>query len=265
MPILTSPKISVIIPAYNEEKYIERTLESIKKQNFSEYEVIVVANGCTDKTEEKVKKYQNNQNKNLRLLSLPKANVSVARNAGALNAQGALLVFLDADTSLTADALQMISEGFTEKHAVATTLALPQEKKIKYQLTQWFKNINHYSKIYKGCSGVLICRKKEFHAVGGYNPQLSVKEHRKLTLKLLEVGKYCCIPTYATTSMRRFEQWGVLKVSKFWITQWAKDTFNENKKPRGFLMFVGKFIFPLQGEGIQTRQTIESTVYDKVR
>ena len=234
MPLLTSPKISVIIPAHNEEKYIEKTLESVKKQNFSEYEVIVVANGCTDNTEEKVKKYQN---KTLRLLSLPKANVSVARNAGALNAQGELLVFLDADTTLTADALQTISQCFKEKHAVATTLALPQEKKIKYQVTQWFKNINHYSKIYKGCSGVLICRKKDFHTVGGYNPQLSVKEHRKLTLKLLEGGKYCCIPTYATTSMRRFEQWGISKVSWFWITQWAKDTFNG----------------------------VESTVYEKVR
>ena len=58
MPLLTHPKISVIIPAHNEEKYIEKTLESLTKQDFADFETIVVANGCTDKTEEKVKKHQ---------------------------------------------------------------------------------------------------------------------------------------------------------------------------------------------------------------
>ena len=223
MPLLTHPKISVIIPAHNEEKYIEKTLESLTKQDFADFETIVVANGCTDKTEEKVKKHQNI---NLRLLSLPKANASVARNAGALNAQGELLVFLDADTSLAGDALQIIHQRFADKHAVATTLVLPEENKIKYQLALWFKNANLYSKIYKGSSGVLICRKKDFHTVGGYNPQLSVREHRKLILKLLEKGKYACLPTYAITSMRRFQQWGITQVAWFWMVQWTKDTFN---------------------------------------
>ncbi|MBI2666450.1 glycosyltransferase [Candidatus Woesearchaeota archaeon] len=250
MSLLTQPKISVIIPAHNEEKYIEKTLESISKQTFSEVETIVVANGCTDKTEEivkeKVKEYQQekkNQQKNVRLLSLPKANVSVARNAGALNAQGELLVFLDADTSLEANGLETIHQQFAEKHAVATTLSLPEEKKITYRLALWFKNANLYSKIYKGCSGAFICRKKDFHSVGGYNPQLSVREHRKLTLKLLDKGKYTCIPTYATTSMRRFQQWGISKVAWFWVAQWAKDTFNGN----------------------ENKKNIENTVYEKVR
>ena len=49
--------ISVIIPAYNEEKYIEKTLKSIKKQNFKHYETIVVCNGCTDNTKDIAKRY----------------------------------------------------------------------------------------------------------------------------------------------------------------------------------------------------------------
>ena len=42
--------ISIIIPAYNEEKYLKKTIESISEQTYKDYEIIVVANGCTDNT-----------------------------------------------------------------------------------------------------------------------------------------------------------------------------------------------------------------------
>ena len=51
------PKISIIIPAHNEENYIKKTLHSIKQQTYQNYEAIVVSNGCTDKTEEIVNKF----------------------------------------------------------------------------------------------------------------------------------------------------------------------------------------------------------------
>ena len=44
--------ISVIIPAHNEEKYLRQTLEALEKQNYGWFEVVVVANGCTDNTAE---------------------------------------------------------------------------------------------------------------------------------------------------------------------------------------------------------------------
>ena len=78
------PLFSIIIPAHNEEKYLQKTIDSIIKQEMHDYEIIIVTNGCTDKTEEIAKK---NIGNNIRILSLPKANVCVARNAGALNAQ----------------------------------------------------------------------------------------------------------------------------------------------------------------------------------
>ena len=108
-----NPTISVIIPAHNEENYIKKTLHSLKNQTYQNYEAIVVANGCTDNTEQIVNKRVNER---LRLLSLPKANVSVARNAGALNAQGSILLFLDADTTLANNALKQIKEQFTENY-----------------------------------------------------------------------------------------------------------------------------------------------------
>lgn len=214
------PYFSIIIPAHNEEKYLEKTIRSIKKQSFKDYEAIIVTNGCTDKTEEIAKKHEG---KKIRLLSLPKPNVSVARNAGALNAEGEILVFLDADTQLASDSLEKIKEEFREEHAVATTAAQPDLPSFSYTVALGFKNLYNHLGIYQGCSGALICRKKDFQQVEGYNPEIMVKEHHKLTLQLADIGEYTCINTAVTTSMRRYQQWGLAKSAAFWIKQWLKD------------------------------------------
>ena len=214
------PDISIIIPAYNEAKYIRETLHSIKNQTYQNYEIIVVANGCTDATEEILKKRENDR---VRHLSLPKANVSVARNAGALNAKGNLLLFLDADTKLAPDSLHTIKQQFTDQYAVATTKVLPDSDQLKYKLAMMLKNVYNSTRLYQGCSGALICRKDAFQKVNGYPPDLVVREHRKLIIELKKQGKYGCMDTYVTTSMRRFQQWGLGKTVAFWTRQWVKD------------------------------------------
>lgn len=221
------PQISIIIPAYNEEKYIRKTLRSLKLQTNQNYEAIVVANGCTDKTEEIVKKRATEK---LRLLSLPQANVSVARNAGALNAQGKILLFLDADTILEKDSLQKIYQQFTEEFSVATTKVNPDENKLKFKAAMLFKNFYHCTNLYQGCSGALICRKEDFHQVNGYDPEIIVKEHRKLIIKLKKLNQFTCLDMHVTTSMRRFQQWGVLKLTHFWVSQWFKNYVGDLKK-----------------------------------
>jgi glycosyltransferase involved in cell wall biosynthesis len=212
------PYFSVIIPAHNEENYIYKTLHSLNEQTDQNFEVIVVANGCTDQTEKIVKKIENEK---LRLLSLSQAHVSLARNHGAKGATGDLLVFLDADTTLEKDSLEKIKKQFKDNHAIATTLAKPDENKFSYHLSQKFKNLYNYTGLYRGCSGVLICRNDQFNQVKGY-PMLKLAEHRKLTLKLLKFGKYSCVNTYATTSMRRYQQWGLGKTIFVHSYHWIK-------------------------------------------
>jgi glycosyltransferase involved in cell wall biosynthesis len=191
----------------------------LKQQTNQDYEVIVVTNGCTDTTEETVKK---RLGKNLRHFSMPKANVSRARNHGASKANGDILLFLDADTTLAKDSLQVIKKEFTSQYSVGTTKVLPDDTAVKFRIAMAFKNVHNRTGFYKGCSGALICRKESFDKVYGYNPEISVKEHKQLTHKLLTKGKYICVNAYATTSMRRLSQWGLLKSSSFWIQQWVK-------------------------------------------
>ncbi len=215
-----APHISIIIPAHNEENYIRQTLHSIKNQTYQDFEVIVVTNGCTDKTEEILKKRENERVKHF---SLPTANVSRARNHGASKAEGELLLFLDADTLLVHDALQKMNEEFSPEYTVATTSVVPDDPTLPFILAMRFKSFNLKSGLYKGCSGALLCRHTDFDALNGYDSELVVREHRKLILKLLERGKYKCIDTSVTTSMRRLKNWGLAKVSYFWLQQFIKD------------------------------------------
>ena len=219
------PDISIIIPAHNEENYIRKTLHSIKNQTYQNFEIIVVANGCTDKTEEIVRKRSNDK---LKLFSMSQAHVSRARNYGADKAEGNFLLFLDADTSLDVNSLKKINQNFTEKHSVATTLVNPDNKKFKFLMN--LKNFHNKTGLYKGCSGVLICKKEDFEEVNGYNPEIVVKEHRKLTKKLLRKGKYLCVNTVVTTSMRRYDHWGLIKSGSFWAKQLFKDKFGDLTK-----------------------------------
>jgi glycosyltransferase involved in cell wall biosynthesis len=221
-----NPKISIIIPANNEEDYIAKTLHSIKTQSYQDYEAIVVSNGCTDKTEEIVNKKVNEK---LKHFSISEANVSIARNFGAKQANGAILLFLDADTHLDQNVLHKINADFTNKYSVATTKVRADENKAKYNFAMWFKNSYHRANIYQGCSGALICRKEDFDKVGGY-PEIVVKEHRKLIIDLKRnSGKFKCLNTHVTTSMRRFKQWGLTKSTFFWVKQWAKNYVSDLK------------------------------------
>lgn len=219
------PLISIIIPAHNEEKYLEKTLQSLRQQNFLNYETIVVCNGCTDQTKEIAQKYLNQSTK---IISLDESNVSLARNFGAKQAKGEILLFLDADTLLEPTTLQIVSQNFAEEYSVATTRIKPDTPKLKYSLAMSFKNFYNRTHIYQGCSGALVCRKRDFNVVGGY-PNLDIKEHRKLTIQLKKLGKYKVINTAVISSMRRFEQWGLTKATFFWLKEWCKNYLSDLK------------------------------------
>lgn len=90
---------SVIIPAYNSEKTIVRTLDSVFNQNYASLEVIVVNDGSTDNTEQVVKSYSDK----IIYIAQKNSGVSVARNTGFQHSSGDFIQYLDADDLLTED------------------------------------------------------------------------------------------------------------------------------------------------------------------
>jgi glycosyltransferase involved in cell wall biosynthesis len=88
------PIVSVIIPSYNCEAYIEETVRSVLNQTYKRVEIIVVDDGSTDRTCDLVKKLRSPQ---VRLLKQKNAGVCAARNAGFMAAHGDFICFLDHD------------------------------------------------------------------------------------------------------------------------------------------------------------------------
>lgn len=103
---IQSLKLSIIIPVYNIEAYIGQCLESVFAQELSNYEVICVNDGSTDKSQSIIESYAS-KHSNLHYIIQPNGGLSDARNTGIANAHGDYIFFLDGDDTLaTTNALQ---------------------------------------------------------------------------------------------------------------------------------------------------------------
>jgi len=86
------PLVSVIIPAYNAEKFLEEAINSVLNQTYPNMEIIVIDDGSTDNTKSKVLSF-----KNIRYIYQKHSGIAEARNRGIENAEGEYIAFLDAD------------------------------------------------------------------------------------------------------------------------------------------------------------------------
>lgn len=88
--------ISIIIPVYNTEKYIERCLQSVLAQTYQQFEIIIVDDGSTDGSIEICKKYAFKTSQ-IKIIQIKNSGLSVARNVGIRNASGDYICFVDSD------------------------------------------------------------------------------------------------------------------------------------------------------------------------
>lgn len=105
--------ISVVIPAYNEEKYIPATLESVKKLTRQPDEIIVIDGGSTDRTKEIAQQH------GARVITVPHRGIGFARQKGLEAASGDIIAFTDSDTIVPTDWLTKIEETLSRKGVVA--------------------------------------------------------------------------------------------------------------------------------------------------
>ena len=97
------PKVSVIIPTYNSSTTIGETLQSVFRQTYSDFEILLINDGSTDNLMEALKGFQDSR---LHILHYENGGPSVARNRGIDRASGTYLIFLDADDLWTSDKLE---------------------------------------------------------------------------------------------------------------------------------------------------------------
>ena len=107
-------KISVIIPVYNSEKTIERLLNSVISQTYKNYEVIIINDGSTDKTESIISRYNSS---NIKIISKVNEGVGIARKIGFENATGDLVFFCDSDDYIPENNIfEKINEKFIKNN-----------------------------------------------------------------------------------------------------------------------------------------------------
>ncbi|MCT7982836.1 glycosyltransferase [Laspinema sp. A4] len=97
------PTISVIIPAYNAEKTIQETIESVLKQTFQDFELIIINDGSTDATLEIISSIKDSR---IQVFSFPNSGAQKSRNRGIEQAVGEYVAFIDADDLWTPDKLE---------------------------------------------------------------------------------------------------------------------------------------------------------------
>lgn len=124
-----TPKVSVIIPVYNVEKYLPQCLDSVVKQTLKEIEIICVDDGSTDNSLEILKEYAAKDNR-ITVIAQKNLHAGVARNAGLAIAKGEYLSFLDSDDFFE---LNMLEETYNIAEKEKTEIVFYQYKKYNNQ------------------------------------------------------------------------------------------------------------------------------------
>lgn len=191
--------ISVIIPLYNKERIIERSLHSVLSQNYDDFEVIVVNDGSTDESAEIVKSINDSR---ITLIEQENGGPSKARNTGVRNAKGGWILFLDADDELLSGALKqfgLLADNFSHVDIIECKSIIRSSKDIffsneilegfsKNPLKDWY-----FRKIGPGSNHSLF--KKSIVEKYPYNENLRRYEDGELLFRMLETAK-----VYSTNS-----------------------------------------------------------------
>lgn len=203
-------KISIIIPARNEEAFLPQCLEAINAAKSlipNEVEIIIVLNRCEDRTEEIAK------DAGAILVYEDAKNLSVIRNAGARAASGAIIMTIDADSIMSRNMLSRVAAELSNPRVVGGgVLMIPSRFSLGIILTGLcILPIAIYHRI---SGGVFFARKEDFDRLGGFDESLSSVEDIDFAKRLRQLGKDSnrkfrnIFRSYITTSTRKFDRLG---------------------------------------------------------
>ena len=204
------PEISVIIPVLNEERYLERTLQSIADQNTTiPYEVVVADNGSTDESLRIA-----GQHADL-IVHCEKKGTGACRHCGAEHANGRYLAFIDADTILPDCYLEWMHDRFADTDLVAFAAAFrfskvePQSVKLAEKITNRYL-IMRDKILEPTLPGFNTCvRKDTYFEIGGFrNVPLEDIDFSRRVSKAGKIRYFSEVTVI--TSPRRLEKMGLL-------------------------------------------------------
>lgn len=206
------PRFSVVIPAYNEAALLPRLLDSLERAREryavpDAVEIIVADNQSTDATAAIAAA------RGCRVATIDKRVIAAARNGGAALAQGEILAFIDADSSVHPQTFAAIDQALASGRCVAGATGVTMERwSAGIALTYacmlpsiWLTGMD---------TGVVFCRRADFAAVGGYDESRLLAEDVMFLLSLRRLGRgrgqklVRARGAKAITSTRKFDEFG---------------------------------------------------------
>ena len=211
--------ISIIIPAYNEEKYLPETLNSLNRakqylcdRGAKTTEIIVIDNSSTDQTTNIA------QALGATVISELIRNIAKARNTGARIAKGNIFVFIDADTIVPETLLWRISQAISDGKCIGGAVDTGY-RPIRFLLRIYLRIWRLLGKLAGMAQGATqFCRRDVFLSLGGYDETIYMGEDVDFYWRLRKAAKdqelhICFInDLQVVPSCRRFDQW------PFWRT-----------------------------------------------
>ncbi|MBN1693695.1 MAG: glycosyltransferase [Dehalococcoidales bacterium] len=191
-----APPLTVLIPAYNEEKVIGRTIESILEASYPDKEIIVIDDGSKDHTYQIVLGYSH---RGVKVVHRPNGGKATALNHGLLFSRGEIIVIVDADSQITKNTLVELVKPFRDPSvaAVAGNIKVLNRRNFltNCQALEYIASINIYRRALDVFGSVTVVpgalgayRREVMQGGGSYDPDTLVEDF-DVTIKALKSGQ----------------------------------------------------------------------------
>jgi len=204
--------ISVIIPVFNAEKTIKKTIESALGQEYKNFELIAVNDGSTDSTQQILEKF----GKKIKIIRQKNQGISSARNNGAKKAEGEIIAFLDSDVVVEKNWIEeLVKTFFADDSIFAVSGKLGA--KTNGSLASDFFSFTISSSSFQGYN--IAFKRKDFLEIGGYNNKIKYCEDPELIWRAFNAEKKFAIAEKALSFHEPYSLKGRLKANfkyAFW-------------------------------------------------
>jgi glycosyltransferase involved in cell wall biosynthesis len=183
-----APRISLVIPAYNEERYLPRLLDTVEAaarrygHGPQALEILVGDNASTDRTAELAAA------RGCRVIPVAKRSIAAARNGGGFAARGRILAFVDADTRIHEGTFDAIERALSSDRIVGGATGVTLER-WSLGLAVTYLGFLPMVLLTGFDTGVVFCRREDFLATGGYDESLRLAEDVAFLAALRRVGR----------------------------------------------------------------------------
>lgn len=238
------PPISILVPAYNEGRVMERALTSLMKLDYPDYEVLVIDDGSTDATLAIASEWEGQRGPgHFRVITKPNGGKSSALNAGIAHSKHPLIMCMDADSYLEPQTLLKAARHFADPAvgAVAGNVKVENRRRIvaRLQALEYIEGLNMPRRAQGFVAAVNIVpgpvglfRREALDEVGGYDVD-TFAEDADLTLKMMAAGWRVEYEDQAIAWTQAPESWRDLTQQRY---RWTRGILQALRKRKGLFL-----------------------------